>query len=80
VIPRSLLTFLVFSLPVLVVAFAVVMGGHALADGMGDPAGAVALRWAAIVCLMLLASDVLLLVGALGLGALGRRDSDDEQG
>jgi hypothetical protein len=70
VVPRRILTVLVLALPVLLVAFAVVMGGWGLAQGMGDPAGATALRWIGIACLMLLIMDGVLLLMALGLNAI----------
>ncbi|MBC7854525.1 MAG: hypothetical protein IAF94_13915 [Pirellulaceae bacterium] len=69
-VPRRILVVLVLALPVLVVAFAVVMGGWGLAQGMEDPGGAAALRWIAMACLMLLIIDVLLLMMALGLNAI----------
>jgi hypothetical protein len=75
-VPKRILTVLVLALPVLVVAFAVVMGGWGLAQGMGDPAGATALRWIAVTCLMLLVIDVLLLLMALGVNAIEERRED----
>ncbi|MBC8870580.1 MAG: hypothetical protein H8E44_14250 [Planctomycetes bacterium] len=73
-IPRRILTVLVFSLPVLVVAFGVLMGGFILAQATLDAAGAKVLRWVAVSALMLTIADVVLLVGALGINALGDRD------
>jgi hypothetical protein len=78
VIPRPLLLVLVFALPVLVVAFAVILGAAQLAAAMGDAAGGRALVWVAIGTLILLVIDVLLLVGVLGLAALGADAPDDE--
>lgn len=79
-VSKRTLTVLVLALPVLVVAFAVVMGGWGLSQGMGDPAGATALRWVAIACLMLLVMDGVLLLMVLGLNAIeaggGRRPPD----
>ena len=72
-VPRRMLVVLVLGLPVLIVAFAVVMGGWGLAQGLGDPNGAAALRWIAMACLMLLVADGLLLLTALGLNALDDR-------
>ncbi len=69
-VSKRTLTVLVLALPVLVVAFAVVMGGWGLAQGMGDPAGATALRWVAVACLLLLVMDGVLLLMALGLNAI----------
>ena len=72
-IPRRILVVLVLALPVLLVAFAVVMGGWGRAQGMGDPGGATALRWIAMGCLMLLVIDLILLLMALGLNAIEER-------
>ena len=77
-IPRPLLLVLVYGLPVLVVAFAVILGAASLAQAMGDAAGGRALVWVATAALILLIIDVLLLVGALGLAALGSDSRDDE--
>ncbi len=74
VIPRRFLTILVFALPVLVVVFGVLMGGYALAQAM-DPPGAKVLRWIAISVMMLAIADVVLLVGVLGIKALGDEDN-----
>ena len=73
-IPRRILTVLVFSLPVLVVAFGVLMGGFVLAQATEDAAGAKVLRWVAVSALMLTIADVVLLVGVLGIKALGDHD------
>ncbi len=79
-VSKRTLTVLVLALPILVVAFAVVMGGWGLAQGMGDPAGATALRWVAVACLMLLVMDGVLLLMVLGLNAIeaggGRQPPD----
>ena len=72
-VPRRLMVVLVLALPVLIVAFAVVMGGWGLAQGLGDPSGAAALRWIAMACLMLLVADGLLLLIVLGLNAIDDR-------
>jgi hypothetical protein len=72
------LLLLVGGLPVLVVAFAVLMAGEALARATQDAAGARVLLWIAMGVLMLLATDVLLLVGALGINALARREPPEE--
>jgi hypothetical protein len=71
------LTVLVLALPLLVVAFSVLMGGSALAAATEDASGARALRWVAIAVLMLTVVDVVLLVGVLGLKALA---SDSDRG
>ena len=77
-VPRQVLAFLVFALPVLVVAFGVLMGGFALAQAAKDLAGAQVLWWVAMGGLMLLAVDVLLLVGALGVNALSQSDRETD--
>jgi hypothetical protein len=74
VVPRSFLKTLVFALPLLVVGFAVVMGGYALAHATDDSAGAAVLWWVAMGCLMLICIDLVLLVGALGANAMGPPD------
>jgi hypothetical protein len=76
-IPRRLLTTLVFALPVLIVAFGVILGAAELAKALGDTAGARGLFWIAIAALILLLIDALLLLGVLGLQALDEpRDHD----
>lgn len=75
VIPRRILTVLVFALPVLVVAFGVLMGGAVLAQALEDSPAAKVLRWIAISTLMLTIADVVLLVGVLGIKALGDHDN-----
>ena len=77
-IPRPLLQVLVYALPVLVVAFAVILGAAQLAAAMKDAAGSRALVWVAVGALILLVIDVLLLVGALGLRALDGETRDEE--
>ena len=69
-IPYRWLYTLVALLPILVVVFAVVMGGYVLAEATGDRAGAYAISWVAIGTVMLLLVDLLLLVFALGIRAL----------
>ncbi len=79
-IPRSVIVALVFALPLLVVAFAVVMGGYALTLATGDSGGAHGLWWVAMSCLMLICVDVLLLVGVLGARSLGAPDGRRDDG
>jgi hypothetical protein len=74
VVPRPLLITLVFALPLLVVSFAVVMGGYALAHATGDNAAAGVLWWVAMGCLILVCIDLILLVGILGAKALAPPD------
>lgn len=72
-IPRRLIAALLLPVPILLVAFAVLMGGSALADAV---AGRV-LFWIAIAALLLLVIDLILLVLALALRAADPR-ADDE--
>jgi hypothetical protein len=58
----------------LVVAFGVLMGGFLLAQAMQDSPGAEVLRWIAIGVLLLMVTDIVLLVGVLGINALGDQD------
>jgi hypothetical protein len=67
---RRLLLVLVFSLFLLLAAFAVLVGGYALANATSDSPGATVLWWMAMGCLMLVITDVLLLVAVLGVSAL----------
>ncbi|MHB8968973.1 MAG: hypothetical protein ACYC3X_02730 [Pirellulaceae bacterium] len=73
---RALLT-LVFAQFILLVAFAVLVGGYALAAATSDTSGASVLWWTAMSCLMLIAVDVLLLVGVLGISALVNSEAPD---
>ena len=73
-VSKRILVILVAALPVLVVAFAVLMGGEALARATADAVSARALFWVAMSVMMLLVADVLLLVGALGLNAAAQRE------
>ena len=74
-VSRRFLAILVYALPILVVAFGILMGSQALAEAMRDDAAAMALRWTGIFCLMALILDLLLLVGTLGVDALNKRDN-----
>jgi hypothetical protein len=67
---RRVLLVLVFAQFVLLVAFAVLVGGYALAAATSDTLGATVLWWIAMGCLMLIVADMLLLVGVLGLSAV----------
>lgn len=79
-IPRPILATLVFALPLLIVAFAVLMAGGTLAQAMGDTGGALVLRWIALGLLMLTAVDLVLLVGVLGIRALDDREDNSDPG
>ncbi|HZN34287.1 MAG TPA: hypothetical protein VFB80_10725 [Pirellulaceae bacterium] len=73
-IPRWSLKTLVFALPVLVVAFGVLMGASQLAAALEDAGGARLLLRLAIAGLILLAIDAVLLLAVLGLRAI---DADE---
>jgi len=76
-IPRRFLTTLVFALPLMVFAFAVLMGAAALTQAMQDAVGARVLRWVAGGVLVLAVTDMLLLLCVLGLKALNDNDHTD---
>ena len=74
--PNTLLKVLVFGLAVLVVAFAVVMGGYAFARGAADGPDAVAntLYGVGVGILVLVIIDGIVLLVALGVNELDRRE------
>lgn len=76
---RRLLLVLVFSKFVLLVAFAVLVGGYALATATSDGPGAAVLWWLAMACLMLIVVDVVMLVGVLGVSALVAADRPNRE-
>jgi hypothetical protein len=76
VIPRAVVFILVAGLSIFVVAFAVLMAFYALVTGLGDAFAAKALLWTAMACLMLAVTNLLLLVGVLGLQALQRHEDE----
>lgn len=63
------LRFLSFGLPLLVVTFAVLMGGAALSRGLGDDSAARIMAGIACAAAVAIVVDVILLVGLLGLRA-----------
>ena len=71
---RKIVFMLAAAIPVLLVVFAVLMGGYLVAEGM-SAAGSAALearllRGLAIACVLLVLVDILLLVPLLALGIL----------
>lgn len=76
--PKRLLTILVFALPLLVVAFAILMGSHALFVVSGDTAAATATRWVGGALAMLLIMDLILLVAVIGVRQLSEEAREDE--
>ena len=77
-VPKPILTVLVYALPILIVGYGVLMGGSALAGGLQDAVAALALRWIAAGILLLLATDLVLLIGVLGVNALGSQHDPEE--
>jgi hypothetical protein len=63
---RRILWTLVVGLPLLVVVYAVTMGGAALLAQLGDQAGALGLRWVGFVLAMLFAAAAVVLLLLLG--------------
>ena len=74
-ISRRFLTILVYGLPILVVAFGVLMGAKSLAQATNDTVAANVLWWIAVACLVTLLVNLVLLVGVLGVEALSRQDN-----
>ena len=73
-IPQRAFAVLVGVLAVLVVAFCVLMAFYLLVLALGDVFASRALLGTAFGCLILLVTDLILLVGALGLKSIERRD------
>ncbi len=67
---RTMLRWLVFALPLLVVVFAVLLSGAALSQALGDLLAARVISSVAVAVAMGIAVDLILLVGLLGLKAL----------
>jgi hypothetical protein len=77
-IPRRVIVALLIPAPVLIVTFAVLLGGAGLTQATGDQIPAIVLKWIAAAALILLVVDLLLLVLALGVNAA--MHGDDESG
>jgi hypothetical protein len=77
---QRLIVILVFSQFILLVGFTVLIGGYALAAATQDTPGATVLWWIAMGCLILLAVDVLLLIGTLGIAAIAKPDTPHRTG
>ncbi|MCA9205432.1 MAG: hypothetical protein KDA59_20410 [Planctomycetales bacterium] len=71
---RSVITALVLALPVLLVVFAVLMAAFGLSTAVGDAAAARVLWWGGMSCLILLTSDLILLIAAIGAVVVGIMD------
>ena len=76
--PRQLLLILVYAIPFLTVGFSVLMGGYLLLRALGDATGASVFHAIAIGCVVLLATDFILLLAALGFDSLTRSEDRDE--
>ena len=74
---RRVLIVMLFALPVLLVALAVLMGGYGLTSATGDGVAAGVLWWIGMATLGLIVADVVLLVGALGVAAVLADDEDE---
>lgn len=75
---RRLLAVLLFSLPPLVVAFAIIMGSHWLFVVSQDAAAATVMRWLGGALLMFIVFDLVLLVSVLAVRQLAVEDRVDE--
>lgn len=73
-IPRSLALYLVGILAVLLVALAVAVAGYAVVAAVQDAAGAVILWRVVVGLLLLIATDLVLLVGVLALREIDRSE------
>lgn len=71
---RSIITALVLALPVLLVVFAVLMAAFGLSTAVGDGGAARVLWWGGMGCLILLTSDLILLIAAIGAVVVGIMD------
>jgi hypothetical protein len=78
-LPRWCLTTLVFALPILAISFGALLGTAELMRALGDVGGAHAMRWVAILALLLLVIDGLCLLTVLGLTALANQSERDEE-
>jgi len=75
--PRWCLTILVFALPILAISFGAFLGAAELMRALGDRSGAYAMRWVAIVDLLILMIAGLSLLIVLGLAAVADRNNRD---
>jgi hypothetical protein len=73
---RRFLVGLVIGLPLVVVVYAVVMGGAALLATLGDAGGALALRWVGFVLASLFLVGALVLLLLLGWERILPRDEE----
>jgi hypothetical protein len=76
---RRLLWTLVVGLPLLVVVYAVTMGGAALLAQLGDEAGALGLRWVGFFLAMLFLAGGMVLLLLLGWERISREEVEDAE-
>jgi len=79
-VTRSLITLLALAAPVLLVFFAATICGYGLAAGMGDAAAAHVFWWVGTAVLMLFGCDIMLLVLALAVAEMDRRQPPHDDG
>lgn len=75
--PRRLIITLILGLPVVGVAFIVVMGGYLLASATGDEGVATLLTWVGGGLILLLTANALLLLGFLGATLIADVEQDE---
>ena len=78
-ISRQILLILALALVVLLVSLAVLIGGYGIAAAAQDAGAARALWWVTMSVLMLIVVDLTLLVGALALREIERRDEAEDE-
>ena len=66
-------------LPLLVVIYAVTMGGAALLAQLGDESGALGLRWVGVVLAMLFCAGAVVLLLLLGWERISREEVEDAE-
>ena len=75
-VSHRVLAILVLSLAILIVVFAVLMSFYVLVSALGDESAARVLLWIGITCLMLFVTNLIFLVGCLGINAVAQRDEN----
>jgi uncharacterized BrkB/YihY/UPF0761 family membrane protein len=74
---RRAVLVLVVTLPLLIVVYAVVMGGAALLGTLGDDTGALGLRWIGTLVAVLFTSAAIVLLLLLGWEHVARHDDEE---
>ena len=77
VLLRRILWTVVVGLPLLVVVYAVVMGGAALLAQLGDEPGALGLRWVGFFLAMLFLAGAVVLLLLLGWERISREEIEE---